>query len=181
MNKATPRGIRNNNPGNIDYNPSVKWQGLADPPREPEGRFCRFAAPKWGIRAIARLLITYQDQHDLNTVRGIINRWAPPIENDSDAYVNAVASSLGVDADGPSIPREFYVKGVNASAAKCGVPWGRLVPAFLDAGPSLYPLNRDQRKRCRDIRNRQKHRKASGRLSCGADQVSEFLRRSGQL
>lgn len=99
MNKATPRGIRNNNPGNIDYNPSVKWQGLADPPREPEGRFCRFAAPKWGIRAIARLLITYQDQHDLNTVRGIINRWAPPIENDSDAYVNAVASSLGVDAD----------------------------------------------------------------------------------
>lgn len=101
MAKKQPRGIRNNNPGNIDYNSAVKWQGLANPPREPEGRFCVFAAPKWGIRAIARLLITYQDQYDLNTVRGIINRWAPPSENDSDAYVRAVAKGLGVGPDDP--------------------------------------------------------------------------------
>jgi hypothetical protein len=93
------RGIRNHNPGNIDHNPANRWQGLADPPIEQgvaKPRFARFVAPEWGIRAIARLLITYQDRHGLNTVRGLIDRWAPPVENNTVAYQNAVARKLGV-------------------------------------------------------------------------------------
>jgi hypothetical protein len=96
---ATPRGIRNHNPGNIDHNPRTKWQGLATPPSD--GRFCRFVSAAFGIRALARVLITYQDQHDLDTVRGIINRWAPPVENDTAAYVGRVAVALGVGPDDP--------------------------------------------------------------------------------
>lgn len=93
----TPRGIRNNNPGNIraDGDP---WQGLASP--SSDGEFCIFKGPTWGIRAMARTLIAYQDTHGLNTVRGIIRRWAPPIENATSAYINHICKRLGVsDSD----------------------------------------------------------------------------------
>lgn len=89
-----PRGIRNNNPGNIEYNPNVKWQGLAQ--EQTDGRFCQFIDPTWGIRAIAVILISYQDKHDIHNVRGIINRWAPPVENNTDAYIKTVADAVGV-------------------------------------------------------------------------------------
>jgi hypothetical protein len=97
----TSRGIRNNNPGNIDYNPNTKWQGLDEPPIEStpangRARFARFKTPAFGIRALARTLITYQDKHDLNTVEEIINRWAPPVENDTTSYINSVAAKIGV-------------------------------------------------------------------------------------
>lgn len=96
------RGVRNNNPGNIDYRPSDPWQGLADPPIEqgvPNPRFARFTTPAYGIRALARTLITYQDKHGIRTIRRIINRWAPPTENDTSAYVTAVAAHVGVMPD----------------------------------------------------------------------------------
>lgn len=94
---TTPRGIRNHNPGNVEHNPAVKWQGLDSP--ADDGRFCRFQSPKWGIRAICRILIAYQDKHGINTVRGVINRWAPPSENDTGAYARHVASKVDVVPD----------------------------------------------------------------------------------
>ena len=72
--KAT-RGYRNRNPGNIEHVPANKWQGLAEPPSD--GRFCRFTSHEFGIRALAALLVTYQDRHKLRTPRAIIERWAP--------------------------------------------------------------------------------------------------------
>lgn len=88
----TTPGIRNNNPGNIRK--GDPWQGLDDP--ADDGSFCRFKSPTWGIRAIARLLIAYQDRHGLRTVRAIISRWAPESENDTRAYIKHVADKLGV-------------------------------------------------------------------------------------
>lgn len=94
---AIPRGIRNNNPGNIDRGNS-KWQGLAAD-QTGDSRFAVFKDATWGIRALAVTLITYQDKHKIETIRGIINRWAPPVENDTNAYVNAVALACDVSAD----------------------------------------------------------------------------------
>lgn len=91
-----PRGIRNNNPGNIEYN-GTQWQGLDNPPSD--GRYCRFTDPVFGIRALARVLGNYQRLYGINTVRGIINRWAPPVENDTASYINHVARVLGVGPD----------------------------------------------------------------------------------
>lgn len=94
---AAPRGIRNNNPGNIDRN-ATKWQGMAaDQSGDP--RFVVFTEAKYGIRALAKVLLTYQERHGLKTIRGIVNRWAPPVENDTGAYVNAVAEACGVGPD----------------------------------------------------------------------------------
>jgi hypothetical protein len=96
----TSRGIRNNNPGNLDFNAAVKWQGQTGlETGVPNPRFAVFSDPKWGIRAIARQLLSYQSQHGIRTVRGLINRWAPPGENNTGAYVAAVAAGVGVDPD----------------------------------------------------------------------------------
>lgn len=89
------RGIRNNNPGNVRK--GTAWNGL-----DPEGAdadFCVFLAPEYGIRVIAKLMFAYQDFHDLNTIRGIIDRWAPPSENDTDAYATFVAEHVGWGID----------------------------------------------------------------------------------
>lgn len=92
-----PRGIRNANPGNIRH--GDQWQGMAKKSEQKDSAFVTFTSPTWGIRALARTLISYKDKHGLNTVRGIIGRWAPPVENDTGAYVNQVAKAMGVGAD----------------------------------------------------------------------------------
>jgi hypothetical protein len=102
MDPRQSRGYRNRNPGNIDHQPSNRWQGLADPPIEPatlgsRARFARFVSHEYGIRALAVLLTTYQDRHGLRTIRGIVSRWAPGAENNTEAYIAAVARQMGRD------------------------------------------------------------------------------------
>jgi hypothetical protein len=93
-----PRGIRNNNPGNIERT-GTRWRGMAaDQSGDP--RFVVFEAPEWGIRAMARIL-RRDIEAGRNTVRQLINKWAPPSENDTGAYVRAVARALGIDPDQP--------------------------------------------------------------------------------
>lgn len=91
---STPRGIRNNNPGNIDYNPANAWQGQLKPDSAIEARFARFDTPENGIRALGKLLQTYQRKYGLKTVQAIISRWAPSKENDTAAYVRSVESKI---------------------------------------------------------------------------------------
>jgi len=93
---STPRGVRNNNPGNIDYSPANKWNGqlgLEEGVTKP--RFARFDTPENGIRALGKLLQTYQRVYGLNTVAKIISRWAPSNENDTAAYVRSVEQRIG--------------------------------------------------------------------------------------
>ena len=92
-----PRGVRNNNPGNIDRS-GTPWQGedRSEAARLREKRFCVFLTPAAGFRALAKLMLTYRNKHGLRTVSGIINRWAPPKENDTNAYAVQVARELGV-------------------------------------------------------------------------------------
>lgn len=89
---ADPRGIRNNNPGNIRH--GDQWQGLASVQTDPS--FAQFSEPRWGVRALARVLRTYYNKYGLRTIEAIIARWAPPNENDTPAYVRSVANSMAV-------------------------------------------------------------------------------------
>lgn len=90
--KRLPRGIRLANPGNIRH--GDKWQGLASV--QPDRDFCSFRTPVWGIRALARTLITYQDKHLIHTIEAAIWRWAPPSENDTAAYIRHVCQLTGM-------------------------------------------------------------------------------------
>lgn len=88
------RGIRNHNPGNIRHS-SAKWMGQSAD--QPDKDFIKFNSPEMGVRALARVLRTYEEKHGLNTVAGIIARWAPPNENDTTAYVASVSRRIGVE------------------------------------------------------------------------------------
>lgn len=89
-----PRGIRNKNPGNIERN-DIQWLGMSDDQRN-DHRFVVFDSIAYGIRAMAKILLTYQSKHHLKTVRAMIERWAPPSENDTKAYARHVAAHMGV-------------------------------------------------------------------------------------
>jgi len=94
---AGVRGIRNNNPGNLEYSDTNPWVGQAG----SDGRFAKFETPEHGIRALGRNLISYQKQ-GIDTVNDIINRWAPPEDkNNTSAYIDAVSAKLGVEPNQP--------------------------------------------------------------------------------
>lgn len=97
MNLRPPRGIRNNNPGNIRH--GANWHGLNPDGRKIDPAFCVFTDSIYGIRALAKVLVNYKKIHGLNTVRQIISRYAPPNENQTTAYIQSVAKQLGVYPD----------------------------------------------------------------------------------
>lgn len=88
------RGERNNNPGNIRK--GSNWLGLAPDQTDPD--FCIFTDAKYGFRALAKILLVYR-RAGVSTVRAIIERWAPQNENNTTAYVAAVAARMKVDPD----------------------------------------------------------------------------------
>lgn len=98
-----PRGLRNNNPLNIEAGTFTQGQPGY---QGSDGRFAQFASMDHGIAAANGLLDTYQKQYGLNTVGGIIGRWAPPGENDTRGYAASVAGRLGVSPDQPLTPEQ---------------------------------------------------------------------------
>lgn len=88
------RAVRNNNPGNIEK--GLPWKGLAASSTDP--RFAEFVAPQWGFRAMARILLG-DFKEGQNTVRSLISEWAPSTENNTAAYIAAVARELRVQPD----------------------------------------------------------------------------------
>lgn len=89
------RGFRNHNPGNIRH--GDRWQGLSQ--GQPDPAFCTFLSPEYGIRAMGRILLNYRRRHKLTTLRGIIGRWAPPVENNTNAYTLHVCMDLDTGPD----------------------------------------------------------------------------------
>jgi hypothetical protein len=96
---VTVRGIRNNNPGNIREAPGDRTQWVGERATDDDKAFEEFQTPEHGIRALAITLRNYQRKYGLRTVRGIIDRWAPPVENNTKAYVSAVADHLMTHPD----------------------------------------------------------------------------------
>lgn len=95
---AKSRGYRNNNPGNIRIN-GDKFQGEVIPSQDKE--FKQFESMAYGYRAIFKILRNYQINYKLNTIRQMINRWAPKNENDTANYISFVSERSGIPADDP--------------------------------------------------------------------------------
>ncbi len=97
------RGIRNNNPGNLNY----VGQAGAHLEKGVHPRFAVFATPEAGLMALRGQLLRYNQRDGLDTVAGIIGKWAPPSENDTASYIEGVSHALGVTPDqklGPFTP-----------------------------------------------------------------------------
>jgi hypothetical protein len=103
-----PRGIRDNNPGNVRHVQGVTWQGQSAEQDDPA--FVQFDDPVYGIRAIARIMHAYENQ-GIHTIGDAIDRWAPPNENNSEAYVEAVCTACSIGPD-VAISLHDYLPGI---------------------------------------------------------------------
>lgn len=87
------RAERNNNPGNLEF----RGQDGAVP-ENGSGRFAKFNSPSEGVAALAKQLQRYGSR-GIDTLRGIISKYAPSNENDTQAYIGALSKRLGVGSD----------------------------------------------------------------------------------
>lgn len=86
----------NNNPLNIRISKTKPWKGEVRPSRDLE--FAEFRSMAWGYRAAFKLLDNYRRLHDCRTLADFIERWAPPTENDTAAYIDFVATRAEIEA-----------------------------------------------------------------------------------
>lgn len=91
-----PRGLRNNNPGNIRRNSDV-FQGEVNPSHDKD--FKQFKSMAYGYRAVFKILSNYHRVYKLTTIRKMISRWAPENENNTAAYVSLVSIYAGIAPD----------------------------------------------------------------------------------
>jgi hypothetical protein len=78
-NPSAPAGIRNNNPGAM----------------MPGGKLAQYPDMQTGLAALDGNLASYGKQ-GVNTISGVISKWAPPNENDTQAYIKDVSQRLGI-------------------------------------------------------------------------------------
>ena len=88
-----PRGLRNNNPGNIRKT-TDKWQGLRAEQTDPD--FFQFETMAYGFRALFKLITNYRNKYGCQTIADIIERYAPRNENDTNNYILTVCSLMEV-------------------------------------------------------------------------------------
>lgn len=93
-NKTVARGLRNNNPGNL-IRTSIAWQGKIPHTKNTDSNFEQFENVHFGLRAMLKDLINDINKGK-NTVKLLITEYAPPSENDTKAYIESVARTLGV-------------------------------------------------------------------------------------
>ena len=101
------RGIRNNNPLNIRHS-ADRWEGMRM--EQTDKSFVQFQSMAYGYRAAWKVLESYwkyfRQQRTVFTVKSIISRWAPPSENNTEAYIRAVLQLSGLGGE-ERLPRPF--------------------------------------------------------------------------
>lgn len=113
------RPERLNNPGAIRRSKTTHWLGAAEIQADPD--FVTFRAPEWGLRAIIRILDSYQRDR-VQTIREAISRWSPPSDNNpTEIYVQNVAHVCCVDPDAPVLLSQYIQPIVKAIVTQeCG-------------------------------------------------------------
>ena len=90
-----PRGIRNCNPGNIRITKD-KWKGLRE--EQTDKSFFQFVSMDYGYRALLRTLQNYNRRHGCKCISDYIKRWAPSVENNTNAYIISVCGKMNAPA-----------------------------------------------------------------------------------
>ncbi len=96
-----PRGQRNKNPFNVKFNPANSWKGAVPRAQKKDQTFEEFTEVKWGIRCGVYLLLKHfkgdmrRRIPPCDTIRKLITEWAPPEENDTEAYIARVCAYMG--------------------------------------------------------------------------------------
>ena len=88
------RAQRNCNPLNIRRVAATNWKGQRT--RQADRLFVQFRSNVWGFRAACCILRTYAKRYKAVCLRDIVSRWAPPVENDTERYIQAVSLLSGL-------------------------------------------------------------------------------------
>ena len=94
-----PRGVRNNNPGNLIIT-GIGWQGKVPVSQNTDGHFEQFYTIEDGIRAMAMDILP-DVSHGYDTINKLITEYAPPSENDTASYIQQVSNAAGIAPDAP--------------------------------------------------------------------------------
>lgn len=127
-----PRGLRNNNPLNVRKS-SQPWRGKITPGTDPD--FEQFVSLEYGLRCAFVIIRTYIKKYRLDTPAKIVQRWAPPTENNTNSYIANVTRISLLDPN-----RRLEVSQKNAlcrlvwamAQVECGQPvsFGRIENAY---------------------------------------------------
>ena len=147
------RGIRNNNPLNIRRS-ATRWQGARE--EQTDKSFVQFKSMAYGYRAAWKVLQSYYEafsrQNKPFTVRNIISRWAPPNENDTEAYIVNVLKKTSIGGKENLLPPSnvsSYGKLSRMIAAmttiECGIPYNQVDTEAIAQGYKLaFPKNKEK-------------------------------------
>ncbi|MEP9807791.1 hypothetical protein ABLV11_00160 [Klebsiella sp. GW_Kp181] len=156
--EATPSGssgtlaTRNNNPLNIRFSGNNNWAGKGS---DNGSGFENFDSAEHGLRAGLKLIRNHIG-NGKDTLQSLISTWAPPSENDTKQYAQAVSRKTGIPVDAqlnPNDPQQMTAVakamaeqegyGGNLSGGQLqrawdslndpnqlapGIPWGQLTP-----------------------------------------------------
>ena len=127
------RGMRNCNPLNIRRVAGTRWKGQRA--EQTDREFVQFSSVEYGIRAAFCLLETYRRKYKAVCIEDIINRWAPPSENDTEKYIKNVCLWTGLGGL-QRLTEEDWPKLVLAMARQeCGA---LLSEEIINRGYELY-------------------------------------------
>lgn len=96
-NKDVPTNKSGKTRADRNFNPlNLKTKGNAG---KDSGGFAKYTDEESGWWAARRQLSTYYTRDKLDTISDIINKWAPPSENDTNSYVAQISKAMGVGAN----------------------------------------------------------------------------------
>lgn len=88
-----PRGIRNNNPGNL-RDTSITWQGEVPKAQKQDPEFEEFTEMKYGLRALIKDILNDMQKGKV-TIHDLISEFAPSSENNTRRYIEFVVKQTG--------------------------------------------------------------------------------------
>jgi len=153
INQMKTRGIRSNNPLNIRRT-ATRWQGARE--EQTDKSFVQFKTMAYGYRAAWKILQTYYErfcrQEKPFTVRNIITRWAPPSENDTEAYIRNVLIMSGIGGKEKLLPPSNVLSYGRLSrlvaamtCIECGIRMEQIDTEAIAQGYKLaFPSNREK-------------------------------------
>lgn len=107
-----PRGVRNNNAGNLRITP-IKWKNKIPKDKNTDGSFEQFYTYTDGVRAlmidVKSKIVKYK------TIGAILAIYAPVSENNTAAYITQVERKTGINRNTILTPNESTIKALTRS------------------------------------------------------------------
>ncbi len=102
------RGLRNNNPLNIRRVAGTRWKGQRA--EQTDREFVQFSSVEYGLK------------YKAVCIEDIINRWAPPSENDTRKYVETVCRLTGFGGKERLVEDQLPALVCAMAFVECGAP-----------------------------------------------------------